>query len=261
MRREFAHARRGRGADRGRHPDLARGAGDTVAVNQILVEIETAKAAVELPSPWAGTVGELLAQPGDTVAVGAPIIAIETAEAGAPTARSGHAGAGGGARGQDRRGRRRRPHRHPGRLRPAARFGDPPPPPRPDRPAAAPTACRPPPLRAPGAPPPPCPRTGVHPAVTGELVPLAKPPVRKLARDLGVDLHTVAGTGTGGVITREDVEAAAATPPATSYDAGATGPASETSRAASAGSAGSRSAGSARPPRRPWWPARSPRRT
>ena len=46
--------------------------GDAVAVNQVLVEIETAKAAVELPSPWAGTVGELLAQPGDTVAVGTP---------------------------------------------------------------------------------------------------------------------------------------------------------------------------------------------
>ncbi len=55
-------------------------------MNQVLVEIETAKAAVELPSPWAGTVGELLAQPGDTVAVGAPIIAIETAEAGAAPA-------------------------------------------------------------------------------------------------------------------------------------------------------------------------------
>ena len=41
--------------------------GDTVAVNQMLVEIETAKAAVELPSPFAGTVGALLAQPGDTV--------------------------------------------------------------------------------------------------------------------------------------------------------------------------------------------------
>jgi 2-oxoisovalerate dehydrogenase E2 component (dihydrolipoyl transacylase) len=58
--------------------------GDTVAVNQILVEIETAKAAVELPSPWAGTVGELLAQPGQTVEVGSPIIAIETAGAGSP---------------------------------------------------------------------------------------------------------------------------------------------------------------------------------
>ena len=51
--------------------------GDTVTVNQVLLEVETAKAAVELPSPFAGTVVELLAQPGDTVPVGQPIIRIE----------------------------------------------------------------------------------------------------------------------------------------------------------------------------------------
>ena len=50
--------------------------GDTVAVNQVIVEIETAKAAVELPSPYAGTVTELLVKPGVTVQVGTPIIAI-----------------------------------------------------------------------------------------------------------------------------------------------------------------------------------------
>ncbi|MGH3669761.1 MAG: biotin/lipoyl-containing protein, partial [Pseudonocardiaceae bacterium] len=52
--------------------------GDTVTVNQIIVEIETAKAAVELPSPYAGVVRELYAEPGATVAVGTPIIAIDT---------------------------------------------------------------------------------------------------------------------------------------------------------------------------------------
>ena len=56
--------------------------GDTVAVNQILVEIETAKAAVELPSPFAGRVTALLADAGATVAVGAPIISIEDGVAG-----------------------------------------------------------------------------------------------------------------------------------------------------------------------------------
>ncbi|MYW73198.1 biotin/lipoyl-containing protein, partial [Pseudonocardia sp. SID8383] len=71
--------------------------GDTVAVNDVIVEIETAKAAVELPSPWAGTVGELLAEPGATVAVGTPIIAIDTGgtapDAGADTgAKIGEAG-------------------------------------------------------------------------------------------------------------------------------------------------------------------------
>ncbi|MGH3569390.1 MAG: biotin/lipoyl-containing protein, partial [Pseudonocardia sp.] len=60
--------------------------GDPVAVNQIIVEIETAKAVVELPSPFAGTVGELLVEPGQTVAVGAPIIAIDTASPAAAAA-------------------------------------------------------------------------------------------------------------------------------------------------------------------------------
>src|SRR5215218_3285159 len=55
--------------------------GDQVAVNDVLVEIETAKAAVELPSPFAGTVAALLVEPGTTVPVGMPIIAIETAGA------------------------------------------------------------------------------------------------------------------------------------------------------------------------------------
>src|ERR1044072_6097324 len=67
--------------------------GDEVAVNQIIVEIETAKAAVELPCPWAGVVTELHAQPGETVNVGQPIVTIDIdpggaaapAPAGAPT--------------------------------------------------------------------------------------------------------------------------------------------------------------------------------
>ena len=51
--------------------------GDTVTVNQIVVEIETAKAAVELPIPWAGVVTELLVEPGQTVEVGTPILTID----------------------------------------------------------------------------------------------------------------------------------------------------------------------------------------
>jgi 2-oxoisovalerate dehydrogenase E2 component (dihydrolipoyl transacylase) len=53
--------------------------GDTVVLNQILLEVETEKATVELPSPWAGTVHELFAGPGDTVRVGAPLVAIAAA--------------------------------------------------------------------------------------------------------------------------------------------------------------------------------------
>lgn len=55
--------------------------GDTVELNQILAEVETAKALVELPSPFAGRVDRLLVQPGTTVRVGTPIVAIETADA------------------------------------------------------------------------------------------------------------------------------------------------------------------------------------
>lgn len=53
--------------------------GDTVSVNQIIVEIETAKSLVELPVPFAGVVSELLAKEGDTVEVGKPIIGVKVA--------------------------------------------------------------------------------------------------------------------------------------------------------------------------------------
>ncbi|MGW0523317.1 biotin/lipoyl-containing protein, partial [Crossiella sp. NPDC003009] len=51
--------------------------GETVALNQIIAEVETAKAAVEMPSPYAGTVVELHHQPGSTVEVGSPFITID----------------------------------------------------------------------------------------------------------------------------------------------------------------------------------------
>ncbi len=63
--------------------------GDAVAVNDVLVEIETAKSLVELPSPFAGVVGDLLASEGDTVNVGAAIITIAGADASAPPATAG----------------------------------------------------------------------------------------------------------------------------------------------------------------------------
>src|SRR5690348_17384660 len=58
--------------------------GDTVTVNQPLCEVETAKAAVELPSPWAGTVTRLLHEAGTTVDVGQPIITIDVGGSAAP---------------------------------------------------------------------------------------------------------------------------------------------------------------------------------
>src|SRR5690606_35989793 len=142
-----------------------------------------AKAAVELPSPWEGTVGKLLVEPGVTVEVGTPIITIDT-------------GGGAAAQADDEAvpnlvgyGPRQ------GTATRRRRKGAAPPPQHDGRPQPAPTQLAPP---AEPAPEP----VGA--------VPLAKPPVRKLAKDLGVDLRTVRGTGEGGVITRADVEAAAA---------------------------------------------------
>ena len=60
-------------------------AGDRVEVDQVIVEVETAKAAVEVPVPYAGVVARLHAEPGATVAVGQPLVTIaakETAESG-----------------------------------------------------------------------------------------------------------------------------------------------------------------------------------
>jgi pyruvate dehydrogenase E2 component (dihydrolipoamide acetyltransferase) len=140
--------------------------GDTVEVDDVLVEIETAKSLVELPSPFAGTVGDLLAAEGDTVEVGAPIITIaDAAEAGTapaapaavpePEAPGGAVLVGYGSAGHV--ASRRRPVRQDARPAPVS--------------------------------------SGV----------VAKPPIRKLARDLGVDLAAVNPTGASGEVTREDV--------------------------------------------------------
>lgn len=154
--------------------------GDTVTVNQIIVDIETAKAAVELPSPYAGVVSELFAEPGATVAVGTPIIAIDTgADTGtAPEGAIGPAPA--GAIGEEGPS---------GRIATLVGYG----------PRAATVARRP--RKAA--------QVSVAAAPSPAAAPLAKPPVRKLAKELGVDLWTVLGSAAGGVITREDVERAA----------------------------------------------------
>ena len=167
--------------------------GDTVTVNQIVVEIETAKAAVELPIPWAGVVTELHVEPGQTVEVGTPILTIDVDPGGAAAAPA--------------------PVEEPAEeeMKPLVGYGsktvvtqrrarkgsEPAPAPA----VAAPPVPAPAPVTAVAAPVPAAPRGG--------YVPLAKPPVRKLAKDLGVDLHALTGTADGGVITREDVERAA----------------------------------------------------
>lgn len=235
--------------------------GDRITLNQPIVEVETAKAAVEVPSPFAGVVTELHAAAGDTVDVGAPLISVETAadaaaepartpsesngerasvdseaeravEAGsAPSAvgtprepGSGEASGEPGIIGGPAPGGRTSVlvgygPREPGAARRRRRSA-------PDgrgapRPASLPsvsgassasgTA---------GARSPEVGRRRVPARVSAAAVAdalavratrsgvLAKPPVRKLARDLGVDLADLAGTGPGGIVTRADVEAA-----------------------------------------------------
>jgi 2-oxoisovalerate dehydrogenase E2 component (dihydrolipoyl transacylase) len=196
--------------------------GDHVELNQIIADVETAKAVVELPSPFAGTVTALHAAEGETVNVGeklfscdtgegseadaaAPAEAASAAESAAPAAPAARAaspaaqstpeetreptlvGYGAGAE----RGPKRRPRRYGGGALAADLV---PAPPEHDRlePDTATHAVN-----------------GLHDADERPERPRSTPPVRKLARDLGIDLEQVAGTGARGLITRGDVEAAA----------------------------------------------------
>jgi len=185
--------------------------GDLVKVNQIIVEIETAKAAVELPCPWDGQVTELLAEVGQTVEVGVPIITIDLDPGGtaapapvaAPVEPAATNGTSTGKIGEEMPG---------GRIATLVGYG-----PRAGaakrraRVGSAPAAV----VQAPAAPAPEPVVAAPVPVVNpGGYVPLAKPPVRKLAKDLGVDLRSLAGSGSGGVITREDVEQAVGAPAA-----------------------------------------------
>jgi 2-oxoisovalerate dehydrogenase E2 component (dihydrolipoyl transacylase) len=201
--------------------------GDSVQINQIIVDIETAKAVVELPCPFEGVVASLLVAEGETVDVGTPIIAVDVA---------GEAGAAAPAT----------PAVDPAAIaaegpRPAADDLVPPLPPEsadPPTPAAAPeerqavlvgygvkagaTTRRS--RKTPAGPGRSVAEVSAEakPAVNGGGRPatvLAKPPVRKLARDLGVDLAALAGTGPAGSITRDDVQRAASGPALTAVPA------------------------------------------
>jgi pyruvate dehydrogenase E2 component (dihydrolipoamide acetyltransferase) len=186
--------------------------GDTVKVNQIIVDIETAKAVVELPSPWDGVVSSLLVEEGQTVDVGVPIISIEVAggtEGGqAPEAPGKTADIPNGSSAPPQRqpvlvgygvkpGSTSRRPRKKDVTRPGSYPSTP----------SAPPAVQPPAPRQPATVvPAPAPTPAPAPAPRA----LAKPPVRRLARDLGVNLSTLMGTGPQGSVTRDDVEQAAA---------------------------------------------------
>ncbi len=214
--------------------------GDEIKINDIVVEIETSKSLVELPSPYAGTVTALLADEGQLVDVGAPIIAIsdgvpdattepadsaepaehqptgkhdfvppmpgEKVASAVPSVADGEGPTrvanlvGYGPRSTEARRRPRRPGAGaPGQHGASVPADDP----AAHVPAQAPVSsyALPAEPEAPAAPAQPTP-------VAGGLTVLAKPPVRKLARDRGVDLTTLTGSGPSGTITREDVDRA-----------------------------------------------------
>ncbi|MFJ6408068.1 dihydrolipoamide acetyltransferase family protein [Streptomyces hydrogenans] len=172
--------------------------GDTVTDGQVVCEVETAKAAVELPIPFDGTVHELVFPEGTTVDVGQVIISVNVggdapAAAPAPAAPAPVAAPAPEAEAEEPQGRQpvlvgygvaATSTRRRARKAPAGS-------------AAAPAAVVPEQLNG-------------HGSTTAAAKPLAKPPVRKLAKDLGVDLAAVVPTGPDGIITREDVHRAAA---------------------------------------------------
>ncbi|MFK0213973.1 dihydrolipoamide acetyltransferase family protein [Streptomyces sp. NPDC090298] len=187
--------------------------GDTVTDGQVVCEVETAKAAVELPIPFDGTVHELLFPEGTTVDVGQVIISVNVGGGAAPEAPAAPAAV-------------TVPEPAPG---PAAE-------PAPEgrqpvlvgygvaasstkrRARKAPTAAAATTVPAPAAAPVIVPEQ-LNGHASAAARPLAKPPVRKLAKDLGVDLASVTPTGPDGIITREDVHAAAAPAPAPAVEA------------------------------------------
>ncbi|WP_439657549.1 dihydrolipoamide acetyltransferase family protein [Lentzea sp. HUAS TT2] len=153
--------------------------GDAISVDEPVAEVETAKAMVEVPSPFGGVIARLHGAEGDTLQVGSPLISVG---AGASTAEScveeERAGSGnvliGYGTSEAKSSRRRR------KAAVTAGSGE--------RAAAVPLV-----------------RNGERPAVQSPIV-------RRLARDSGVDLTALIGTGPGGLITRRDVEAAAVVP-------------------------------------------------
>ena len=169
------------------------GVGDTVSLNQIIAEVETAKAVVELPSPFAGVITALHEQPGTVVEVGKPIVSFEVeGDEGAAPADSGEGQAA-----------KREPNlvgygavlEASGRpARRARSFAQP----------AVVSAALPAPVAEPAAKPA---EVQAAPVAVAEPVerPRSTPPVRKLAKDLGVSLEAVTGTGDHGLITRDDV--------------------------------------------------------
>jgi pyruvate dehydrogenase E2 component (dihydrolipoamide acetyltransferase) len=200
--------------------------GDAVTDGQVVCEVETAKAAVELPIPFDGVVHELCFDEGSAVDVGTVIISVDTQPGTAPAAPAAEAAqpAPSGAATSGRPEGPDGPVDGPGPAAPETGeqaggrqpvlvgYGV----------AESPATRRPRKQAVPAQPTGEAPPLAASAAQRAELNghppaaprPLAKPPVRKLAKDLGIDLATVTPTGPDGVITREDVHAAAGPAPA-----------------------------------------------
>lgn len=151
--------------------------GDRIELNQIIADVETAKAAVELPSPVAGVVVELHAEAGQTVDVGAPLVTFETAATGSDDTAHDATATEANLVGYGARSETTVPRRRATRVASAGARDS--------------VATK-------------SPSTGTRPDG-----PRSTPPVRTLAASLGIDLRTVTGTGERGLITRADVELAA----------------------------------------------------
>ena len=194
--------------------------GDVVKVNDILVEIETAKSLVELPAPYAGTVTAVLVSEGDTVAVGTPIISVDDGLGGdvAPVAAAPTTTVAGTLKSttsdddeEIEAGKIGGPAPG-GRVAVLVGYG-----PRvteakrrPRKGAGAPAAAAIPVAQTPVPEPVASTLSAAQPVSAppaGGGKALAKPPVRKFAKDLGIDLAQVIGSGEGGIVTRADVEA------------------------------------------------------
>lgn len=192
--------------------------GQQVKVNDVVLEIETSKSVVELPIPWSGTIVELLAKEGDVVAIGSPVIRLEESADAAPEPEPdgdepepkllvGSGPKESGSRRARRRAAAATPAEEESLAGVADSFGD-------VHGRGADEVTVPHPIDAePTGDPLPSPGQVTQSAelvLAGSDPTLAKPPVRKLAKQLGVDLDEVTGTGPRGTITRGDVEAAAA---------------------------------------------------
>ena len=154
--------------------------GDEVQVDQIVVTVETAKASVDLPCPYAGPVLSLHSEPGTVLEVGKPLLSIGTQE----KSGSGNVLVGYGTSEAKHSGRRRvTPGSRPATAHAAGSVA-----------AATTTAA--PTVTAP---------TTAAPTIAPKVI---SPVVRKLARDNGINLSRLAPTGPGDVIRRADIDAA-----------------------------------------------------